>query len=184
MKNPPWYIDAPHLEIIAGVIKGIPQGGIITESGSHHGISTQVFIGLLKEREDVSLRIIEIKVTPQLLERIEASGVKDRIQIDTDPSHLSLTKSDFLLIDGDHGMQALADLAAALALDCDVIAMHDTATARKTTIAGCEGAWKAWNVLRKSTSRECVEFCEPIPGHLTERGLGISWKRGLPWFNL
>lgn len=184
MKNPPWYIDAPHLEIIAGVIKGIPKGGIITEIGSHHGISTQVFIDLLKEREDVSLRIIEIKVTPQLLERIEASGVKDRIQIDTDPSHLSLTKSDFLLIDGDHGMQAMADLAAALSLDCDVIAMHDTATARKTSIQGCEGAWKAWNVLRKAVGRECVEYCDAIQGHLTERGMGIAWRKGLSWVNL
>lgn len=184
MKNPPWYIDAPHLEIVAGVIKNIPKGGIITEIGSHHGISTQVFIDLLKEREDVSLRIIEIKVTPQLLERIEASGVKDRIQIDTDPSHLSLTKSDFLLIDGDHGMQAMADLAAALSLDCDVIAMHDTATARKTTIPGCEGAWKAWNLLRKCKDRDAIELNQPTPGHLTERGLGISWKHEASWVNL
>jgi hypothetical protein len=181
MRDTPWYMDAPHLEIMARIVKGIPENGVISEIGSHQGISTQVFIDILKEREDVSLRIIETKPLPELIERIEKSGVEDRIRIDDAPSNLSLTKSDFVLIDGDHGTWAFADLAAALILDCNVIAMHDTATHRTTTTKGCHGAWQAWNLLRKCQWRECVEYCEPMEGYYTHRGLGISWKKGTAW---
>jgi hypothetical protein len=173
-KKSPWpmFMDRQHLEMLGKVIADI-KPTVAMEIGSHHGISTQVFLDALEAGHIKHLHIVEPVVTAELEARIWESGQGGKITMHTKSSWELMQRADFVLIDGDHGWPALADLAACLALQTPTIAMHDT-NSLSAGISACWGSEAAAQILKSAVGRKWQEDKESRPGCFTQRGFGWS----------
>jgi len=169
--SPPMAMDLRHVEMLKlAIIEARSRTAV--EIGSHLGHSLVAFIEAMNELLDLKVHVFEPNYTTALDELIMESGVSDRIIIHRYPVWGAGVAPDFVFIDGDHGLPALADLAWCLAKNVRTIAMHDTRSC--TRLQSCWGAGEVAALLKDMPSREWTGDCEDRPGEWTWRGFGVS----------
>lgn len=169
--DPPMAMDYRHVEMLRdSLIAESPR--IAVEIGSYRGHSTVAFLAAMEVLPEMQLHIFDTHLTHELLDVLDMSGIGGRIFPHQEPAWDCTIEPDYVFIDGDHGVPALADLAWCLTRNVSVIAMHDTRTASR--LPHCDGAYTAANLLRGMNTRTWVEDHEDRPGENTWRGFGIS----------
>lgn len=169
--DPPMAMDYRHVEMLhAAILEAKPR--VAVEIGSHKGHSLVAFLEAMDELPMMELHVYEPHITPELKATLAVAGHRSRVTLHTEPVWDAIIQPDFVFIDGDHGIPALADLAWCLANTVPVIAMHDTQTWRR--IPECRGAFLAACLLRDMPSRAWVEDNVDRPGKATWRGFGLS----------
>lgn len=169
--TPPMAMDYRHVEMLhAEILKARPK--VAVEIGSHKGHSLVAFLAAMDELPEMQMYVNETHVTTELVDLIYASGERGRVHVSSRPIWTDHFTPDFVFIDGDHGIPALADLAWCLARGVRTIAMHDTRTASR--LPECWGAATAAGLLRQMPGRTWTEDWEDRPGEWTWRGFGVS----------
>jgi hypothetical protein len=170
----PWETDILHLAQLWETVE-LTKPYRIVEVGSYQGASSCLWMEALHQGLCQEVHLFEIKPTPALLQVINLCKEPERVVLHQQPYYEFPLHADFIFIDADHGWGALADLAAALARDAEVIAMHDTTGFLTVPLADCWGSYIAANILRQS-DRAIFEDSKKRPGMHTERGLIIARK--------
>lgn len=169
--SPPMAMDYAHVERLYDSVMGC-RPRLAVEIGSYQGHSTVAFLEAMNDIPDLELHVFDIAPTPQL-----RALVADRPRVYLHPVSVwgSDLRPDYVFIDGDHGVPALADLGWALARGASTIAMHDT----NSHTAGLtpEGSELAAGLLRDMPDRVWTEDKEPRAGQWTHRGFGESTIR-------
>lgn len=180
----PWHTDQRHIDILHDLAMGLPPDGHIAEIGSWRGASTSAYVEAMRARPDLTLTCYEIRPTPQLLRVIDEGGpnVRARVVVVDRPAPEAMQQgADLVFIDGDHKAAALADLAVCLALDCGVLALHDTHGTGPRSRKLAWGSILAADILRRAPDRSYWEDCERREGEYTDRGFMVSWHRHETW---
>jgi predicted O-methyltransferase YrrM len=170
----PMHTDRRHIEVLYRLALGLPPESLIVEIGSWKGASAAAYVEAFQRRADLRAQLYDIAVTPELRRLVAESGVSSRITIFDRPVYKhesALAPAALAFIDGDHGMAALADLAACLAAGCRIIAAHDTRLPGK----GGEGSRLLGHLLHNAAGRRCWEDFQARPGEWTQRGFLVSW---------
>jgi len=170
LSAPPMAMDERHIEALhQAVLTARPL--VVAEIGSYKGHSTVAFLEAM-EHHFFYLHLFEPYPTPELLALIHG---RLNVHLHTTPIWQSPLRPDFVFIDGDHGVPALADLAFCLARGVRTIAMHDTnGHSCGLTPFGSEAAAC---LLKEMPDRDWVEDLQQRHGEWTQRGFGISTKR-------
>lgn len=169
--DPPMAMDYRHVEMLyAEILAARPK--VAVEIGSHKGHSLVAFLAAMDELPLLLVHVYEPHVTPELANIIYGSDHKSRVIVHREPVWDSIVRPDFVFIDGDHGVPALADLAWCLANVVPVIAMHDTQSWHR--LPECRWSFIAATLLRDMPTRQWWEDCEDRPGEATWRGFGVS----------
>ena len=172
--NPPMAMDYRHVEMLhAEILKARPK--VAVEIGSHKGHSLVAFLEAMKELPEMEVHVFEPNPTDTLWQMVKEPYFTKRISVHPRPVWTYDMRPDFVFIDGDHGIPALADLAWCLTKYVPVIAMHDTRTAAR--LKNCDGAAAVANLLRGMGTREWNEDHEDRPNEWTWRGFGVSTVR-------
>lgn len=167
--SPPMAMDYRHVtDLLNSILQAAPK--VAVEIGSYQGHSTVAFIEAMDVLHDLHLHVFEPWPTPEL-RRILATYPL-RTTLHTTPIWGSDVRPDFVFIDGDHGVPALADLAYCLAREVPTIAMHDTNG--HTCGLTPEGSEQAARLLREMPGRTWTEDKETREGEWTQRGFGVS----------
>jgi hypothetical protein len=175
--NMPWSADLLHLAQLWEAVAATRPYRIV-EVGSYQGASACLWMEALNEGICREVHLFEIKPTPSLLQVIAMCKRPEQVVLHQQSYYEFPLHADFIFIDADHGWGALADLAAALATDCETIAMHDTTGFIKVPLADCWGSYIAANILRQAHGRLIFEDSKKRPGMHTERGLIIARHEG------
>jgi predicted O-methyltransferase YrrM len=168
--EPPMAMDYRHVEMLYTELL-VAQPRVAVEIGSHKGHSLVAFLEVMKVLPEMVLHVFDPHVTPELAALTYEFG-DSRVFIHQEPVWESTLTPDFVFIDGDHGLPALADLAWCLIRKVRVIAMHDTRTAPR--LKECWGAAKIADWMRMEPGRGWAEDFEDRPGEWTWRGFGVS----------
>ena len=174
---PPYNMDPLHIEKLYQICSIVKPKSVI-EIGSFKGASTSAFIEALNAGHIESLAIFELHSTPELQKTIEQAKDQTSVTCNWHPYYDTPMYADLVLIDGDHGWPALADLAAALSMGVPTIVLHDSNTVNMG-LKDCWGSQLACQILKASSLYECWEDKEKRPGMHTERGMFVGWK----WVN-
>lgn len=163
---PPMAMDLRHVRMLhQAILTAKPR--IAAEIGSYKGHSTVAFLEAPLEE----FHIFEPYPTPELIALIAG---RQNVHLHTAPIWQSPLRPDFVFIDGDHDLPALADLAFCLARGVRTIAMHDTrGFSTGLTPFGSEAAA---NLLSAMPDRLWQEDSLLREGEWTHRGLGVSTK--------
>ena len=170
----PWSTDLRHIDILYRLSLALPPDSLIVEIGCWRGATATAYLEAMRYRQDLRLRLYDIKLRKQLKHLVWKSGpnVRDRVEIVDQPCWHDLSDPAALaFIDADHGWPALADLASCLAVGCRVIAAHDV----HYDSPEAHGSRLLGDILRASHYRRYYEDYEVRPGEWTERGFIVSW---------
>lgn len=166
--TPPMAMDYRHVEALyEAILTAHPV--VAVEIGSYMGHSTTAFLHAMESLLRMELHIFEPYPTPELLRIISGNS---RVHLHESPIWDSPIEPDFVFIDGDHGVPALADLAFCLARGVRTIAMHDSNgfTAGLTP----SGSETAANLLKTMHGFYHTEDKEYREGEWTQRGFLVS----------
>lgn len=170
--NPPWHMDAIHIRQLYRICIQARIHSVI-EVGSYLGASTSAFVEAINAGVVSDLLCHDTEPTASL-RSVLARATLGHAEVLGSPFYCHPRKADLILIDGDHGWPATADLAAALAMDIPHIVLHDT-----MGYFDCHGSKRAGDLLRKATKYRCYEDNRRRPGMLTERGLMYACHNNL-----
>lgn len=162
--NPPWHMDAIHIQQLYRICERARIRSVI-EVGSYSGASTSAFVEAMNAGIVTQLQCHEIHPTDSL-RNVLARVTRGRAELVVTSFYHHPQPADLILIDGDHGWPALADLAAALAMDIPHIILHDT-----VGLFDCHGSKLAADLLRKAARYYCHEDNRHRVGMFTGRGL-------------
>lgn len=165
--------DLEHLAHLWATVEEV-EPKVIVEVGSWKGGSACLWVSALEQGMAKEVHLFEPKPRPELIRLINGSSKADRVVLHTCSYHLFPLYADLIWIDGDHQWPAFADLAAALAMQCGIIAMHDTLGFTTGNYNDCWGSWMAANILRQAREYRVFEDNKPRPGARTDRGLMIA----------
>jgi len=171
---PPYNMDPLHIEKLFQICSIVKPKSVI-EIGSYKGASTSAFIEALNAGYIQSLTIFELYSTPELQKTLDQAKDQTAVTCNWHPYYSTPMYADLILIDGDHGWPAIADLAAALAMGVRTIVLHDSNTV-SLGLKDCWGSELACQILKASDHYETWEDKEKREGMHTERGLFVGWK--------
>lgn len=169
-------MDDRHIQIIHAIGKTIKPNSIL-EIGCHHGRSTTALVELLIGGYSNELHLCDLSFTPELLRLIQAPHVSSNtILYQRDSSNLPgalFSTIDMVIIDGDHGEQAIDDCAKACSRGVGCIILHDS----HSISPYAKGSVTARKMLIQD-ERYVFEDNKTREGERTDRGLTIAFSRG------
>lgn len=167
--TPPYNMDVLHIERLFQICARVQPRSVI-EIGSYRGASTSAFIEALNAGHIEKLTIFELHSTPELQQTIAQAAKPELVSCNWRPYYETPVYADLILIDGDHGWPALADLAAALSQGVPHIVLHDSNTV-ELGLKDCWGSHLACQILKASDCYTIYEDKEKRPGMHTDRGM-------------
>lgn len=177
-KYPPsekdWAMDDRHIYMLYREAVSEWEGTrVAVEIGSHKGRSTMALVEALNEGKLDHLHIVEISVKPELLAVLAKVKDKSKFTIHQKPAcDCSITRADFVFIDGSHDWWAVSDTLRALAWGAKVICAHDSNAFPR--MKSCWGSHHAAQALKIAKGRTWTEDCLDRPGEHTWRGFFVS----------
>lgn len=175
----PMHMDQIHINMLLARMAGGDIRTVI-EVGCWQGGTTRQIIKRMKEGPVDRLVCIDIAPTPELQAVIkDAPGVE--LYAGTYPRwymERHELRPDMVIIDADHRLPALADLAVAIGTSAKVIVLHDTRAYPDCGCGDCYGSYLAGRLLWDMRDHyRITEDAIKREGMYTERGCMMAEVR-------
>ena len=169
-----WSMDDRHIYMLHQEAISEWEGSrVAVEIGSFKGRSTTALVEALNMGKLDHLHIIEIDIKKELLDVLKMAVDQTKITIHTTPAcNTTITRADFVFIDGNHDWWAVSDTLRAVAWGAKVICMHDTSAFPR--MKGCWGSHHAAQAMKIAKGRTWKEDCADRPTEDTWRGFAVS----------